>query len=329
VGNIPLDESTEKVSETKGEKDKHNFFRFLGFSNKFTEGTDRTEDNSVTKEQETENVIIKFLRLNKVFRIPALSVFVLFLLATFGGLIYLCWNLWIPSLWEWGFEPTTWRSIFSVLGAFYLVIIPFIPFTFFPIIGEIINLYLIEQEEIIADKFSELDRGQQSIETELGENDKTGLIPLIRYSRLKHEAYYSNCHVQTQSSIIYSIKAMWIGFIVIISGVGINFLPISIRDHFSVSNVQEISIAGGTVIEIISALFLWVYRSSIKQLTYFYNRQMDNHNVLICQRIAETMGEDKSDEAKKVIIEKILERGQKAETTGISIPGISKMAKSQ
>jgi len=34
-------------------------------------------------------------------------------------------------------------------------------------------------------------------------------------------------------------------------------------------------------------------------------------------------------ETKKVIIEKILERGQKAETSGIAIPGIGKMAKSQ
>mgnify|MGYP003561823226 CR=1 FL=1 len=101
---------------------------------------------------------------------------------------------------------------------------------------------------------------------------------------------------------------MWIGFVVIISGVGINFLPTSIRTLFDVSNVRDIAIAGGTVIEIISALFLWVYRSSINQLTYFYNRQMDNHNVLVCQRIAETM--DEPDETKKVIIERIMERGQ-------------------
>lgn len=286
-----------------------------------------TENTTEAKEQKKENVLIKFLRLNKVFRVPVLSALVLFALATTSALIYLCWYIWLPWLWSWGFEPTTWRSIFSVLGAFYLVIMPFIPFAFISFIGEILNLYLDEQEDIVAGKFSELNRGQKNIETELEKNDKAGLIPLIRYSRLQLEAYYSIGLDQTHRSFRYSIIAMWIGFIVIISGVAINFLPISIRELFAVSNMQNISIAGGTVIEIISALFLWVYRSSISQLTYFYNRQMDNHNVLICQRIAETM--ESSDETKKIIIEKILERGQKAEISGIRIPGITKMAKPQ
>lgn len=274
-----------------------------------------------------DNLFIKFLHLNKKFRIPAVFFLVLLALVAMVGLIYLCWYKLLPSLWSWGFEPTTWRSIFSVLGAFYLVFIPVIPVIIFEPIGNIINLYLNEQEEKIANKFFELDRGQQNIETELERNDKAGLIPLIRYSRLQLEAYYRIGLDQTHRSFRYSIIAMWVGFIVIISGVGINFLPTSIRELFSASNVNDISIAGGIVIELISALFLWVYRSSINQLTYFYNRQMDNHNVLICQRIAETM--EKSDDTKRVIIERILEHTQKAETRGFRIPGITKMVKSQ
>jgi hypothetical protein len=281
----------------------------------------------MTNSEKPENVFIKFLRLNKSFRIPALAVLVLLALASMGGLIYLCWYIWLPSLWSWGFEPTTWRSIFSAIGAFYLVCIPFSPLAGSSFIGNILSLYLNEQEEVVAGKFSELNRGQQSIEAELETKDKAGLIPLIRYSRLQLEAYYRIGLDQTHRSFRYSIIAMWVGFIVIISGVGINFLPISIRELFAVSNVKDISISGGTVIEIISALFLWVYQSSINQLTYFYNRQMDNHNVLICQRIAETM--KKSDDTKKVIIEKILERSQKAEVSGLRIPGITKIAKSQ
>jgi hypothetical protein len=49
-----------------------------------------------------------------------------------------------------------------------------------------------------------------------------------------------------------------------------------------------------------------VYRTSIRQLTYFYNRQMYNHSVLMCQRIADGMKE--SDPVKKTIVEKVLDR---------------------
>lgn len=288
---------------------------------------DEIKDSSGLKEEEKENVIIKFLRLNKSLRLPALTVFVLLGIGTIVGLGYFCWYVWLTPLWEWGFEPITWRSILSVLGAFYLVIIPLMPLAFVKYLGDIINLYIEEQEELVSEKFSALDKGQHSIEAELKQIDKAGLIPIIRYSRLQLEAYYRIGLDQTHRSFSYSIIAMWIGFVVIISGIGINFLPTSIRDLFEVSNVRDISIAGGTVIEIISALFLWVYRNSINQLTYFYNRQIDNHNVLICQRIAETMSE--SDEAKKVIIDNILERGQKAETGAFRIPGITKMVKSK
>jgi len=56
----------------------------------------------------------------------------------------------------------------------------------------------------------------------------------------------------------------------------------------------------------IAALFLWVYRSSIAQLTYFYNRQMHIHNVVMCYRMAASMKEP--DTAVGKIIDKVLEQ---------------------
>jgi len=309
--------------------DPHQTNKFTPFNASGNVQVDKDIENTLEAEDEKkkENTIIKFLRLNRVFRIPTISIFVILMLGIMGISAYFCWYLWLPKLWNWGFKPTTWRSILSIFGAIYLIIIPFISGYILPFIGKIIDLYLIEQEEEISNKFSKLTKGQKGIEVELEKNDKDSLIPLIRYSRLQLEAYYSIGLDQTHRSFRYSIVAMWIGFVVIISGIGINYLPTSIRESFSVNNIQDISVASGAIIEAISALFLWVYRSSIKQLTYFYNRQMDNHNVLICQRIAESM--TNSDEPKKLMIEKILERGQKAETNGLKIPGITKIAKPQ
>jgi hypothetical protein len=100
---------------------------------------------------------------------------------------------------------------------------------------------------------------------------------------------------------------MWIGFTIITFGVVIHVIDL---DRFGLrpidTNINTLIIISGAIVEIISALFLWVYRSSIKQLTYFYNRQMYNHSVLMSQRIAETMSD--SDELKKIMIEKLLDR---------------------
>lgn len=132
-------------------------------------------------------------------------------------------------------------------------------------------------------------------------------MPLLRYSRVQLEAYYEIGLTQTQRSFRYSVIAMWIGFSVIVSGIVIRVVDLG---KFGVrpldSDVSTLIIVSGAIIEVISALFLWVYRSSIRQLTYFYNRQLYNHSVLMSQRIAETM--TSADEVKKTIIEQLLDR---------------------
>jgi hypothetical protein len=63
----------------------------------------KNEDASDKKEQEKENVVIKFLRLNKSFRIPALSVFILLILVIIAGLGDCCGYVWLTPLGTGGF----------------------------------------------------------------------------------------------------------------------------------------------------------------------------------------------------------------------------------
>jgi hypothetical protein len=74
----------------------------------------------------------------------------------------------------------------------------------------------------------------------------------------------------------------------------------------SKADITVVAVAGSAFIEIIAALFLWVYRSSIVQLTYFYNRQMHIHNVVMCYRMASLMKEPDSTVAS--IVQKVLEQ---------------------
>lgn len=138
-------------------------------------------------------------------------------------------------------------------------------------------------------------------------DDSAGLVPLLKYSRLQLEAYYKIGLSHTRRSFFYSIVAMWVGFVFIIVGFLVHIFPIEKWGLVSpTGDIKTVIMAGGAIIEFVSALFLWVYRNSTAQLTYFYNRQIYTHNVLMCFRIAGTMTQ--SDEAKSNIIDKVLVR---------------------
>ena len=75
--------------------------------------------------------------------------------------------------------------------------------------------------------------------------------------------------------------------------------------------------------ELVSALFLFIFRSSTNQLTYFYNRQIFIHNALLSYKMATSMEEP--DTAKRMIIEKILEFGSTAKVKPTPMQGKRRM----
>jgi len=136
--------------------------------------------------------------------------------------------------------------------------------------------------------------------------DQAGLLPLLRYSRAQLDAYYVMGLAQTRRSFINAVIAMWIGFAILLSGIALYVGPVEqfgIRRPSTDFNLLVLSSA--VVVEVISALFLWVYRSTIGQLTFYYRLQMHAHTAILCFRIADTMGH--SDEAKRAIVDRLLD----------------------
>lgn len=245
-----------------------------------------------------------------------ITVLILLVIATIFGcfaLGYFCFYKWLPDFWDWGFglDGTVWKGIVTVFGAIYLVIIPFIPILISSgYIENIIKMFADDAEKEFNLKLETISRQQGSYEEKLEGNDNLGLIPLVTYSRLELEQYYKIGLTQTQKSYTYSILAMWIGLIVIISGIVLYFMPIGIvNDNYVSGNIQILVISSGIFTEFISALFLWIYKSSVNNLTYFYNRQIFIHNTLLAFKISTSMKD--GDDAKKIIIEKILDFGFK------------------
>ncbi|MCO5266082.1 MAG: hypothetical protein M9948_09435 [Lentimicrobium sp.] len=265
------------------------------------------------KKKEAKEWLLEWVKFqNSKVRMTVIISLILLLIITTAVAVYYCIFIWLPMLWNWGFDPPTWRGIFSVLGAIYLFIGPFIPFFLIgDIISGIFKLYATDAEKEFSSRINEINEKQSNYESILGETDTEGLIPLVTFSRIELEQYYKIGLTQTQRSYQYSILAMWFGFFIIAFGILSYIVPATfINKDFVSGNLQILTIGSGIITELVSALFLWIYKSSINRLTYFYNRQVFIHNTLLAFKISGSMKD--ADKARMLIVEKILEFGLNA-----------------
>lgn len=256
-----------------------------------------------------KNVIVSFLRKKSEYRLSVLISLVIIGIVATILLAYFCYFIWVPAIWDWGFDPITWKAIPAILGAFYLVLAPMFPYLgLWGTISGIGELYSEEAAVEFEANIHEIEVKQSGYEQVLKENDTEGLIPLVTFSRIELEQYYKIGLSQTQRSYQFSMIAMWLGFLIITFGIVSYIVPASfINKNLVEGNFQILTISSGIVIEIIAALFLGIYRDSINRSTYFYNRQVFIHNSLLAYKIATTM--KNPDLSKQLIIEKILEFG--------------------
>ena len=215
---------------------------------------------------------------------------------------------------NWGFtDGGIWSGFAAIYGALMLIVAPVgLLSGFFSWIEDIFEIYANDAQKEFQKKLDEIDKKRLTYEEKIEKTDSELLIPLITYSKLELETYYKLGLSQTQKSYKYSIIAMWVGFLLIIFGIVIYIIPSNILkiDNLEVSEkVKFITITSGVILELVSGLFLWIYKNSLTQLNYFYSRQIFIHNSLFAFRMAQTMKD--SDEAKKEIVSKILDFNSK------------------
>jgi hypothetical protein len=264
---------------------------------------------------ERESAVVLLLRRKPRWRLWALLLSVIAVLLGLTAMAAV-WMYVIPAVWHWSVAPLaqglTWEWVKVVPGLFGLIFMfavsIWLPGGPMVLLTHVLRVFAEESEEQLARRVDELGEGLAQAESELEKADPAGLVPIVRYSRAQLEAYYKIGLTQTQRSFRYSVIAMWLGFIVILAGLAYQVLPM---EHlFPAAGPPRIditlaAIGGSVVIELIAALFLWVYRSAISQLTYFYNRQLHIHNVLLCFRMAGAMKEP--DDTVRAIIDRVLE----------------------
>jgi hypothetical protein len=234
------------------------------------------------------------------------------LFCVFGvGLLAAVWIYAVPYVWhlspayEFGVVSSLTSVGAVVLALFAPVILVGIPFV---VLSSVVDVYARVINDEVSRTFDTAREEQGVAESELAMHDASGLKPLVRYSRIQLESYYRIGLIQTQRSFRYSVIAMWFGFFVILAGIVYQMFSLDQYFHPGTDkpDLKFVTLVSGAIIEVIAALFLWVYRSSIVQLTYFYNRQMHLHNVIFCYRMASSM--TSKDDTIRLIIGKVLDQ---------------------
>lgn len=140
----------------------------------------------------------------------------------------------------------------------------------------------------------------------LEKKDAAGLLPLLRYSRAQLDEYYAMGLAQTKRTFRHALVAMWLGFTLLILGLALYIGPVeTLGLERPDQNFNVLILSSAAIIELISVLFLWFYRSTIGQLTFYYRLQIRNHNAILCSRIASSMKD--GDDARRAIINSMLD----------------------
>jgi hypothetical protein len=143
------------------------------------------------------------------------------------------------------------------------------------------------------------------LERAIAEKDTPGLSQILRLSRLELQLWHNSTLKQNQRSFRYAILAMWVGFAILTVGLASAFGVAGLESPESgLLDINVVVLASGAIVEFVSGLFLWIYKSSQNQFRYFYDRQMANYDVLMAYRVADTMAE--RDECKSSVVETLL-----------------------
>jgi len=221
-------------------------------------------------------------------------------------LAYLCWYFLPIHLWKWA-NDVWWHWLAAWFGFLMLFVAPIwgvmIAFT---ITNYVTDLALWVEEIAVRKAKQTVHETEQEAINRLEQTDQAGLLPLLKYSRAQLDAYYEIGLNQTRRSFFNAVLAMWLGFALLLVGIALYVGPVEkLGLARPTQDFQILILAGATIIEFISALFLWVYRNTTAQLTFYYKRQMHSHTSILCFRMASTM--QQSDDAKRAIIDKVLD----------------------
>ena len=145
---------------------------------------------------------------------------------------------------------------------------------------------LLDKKESKAEE-KEIERKLKTVEESMGVDDID--IMKLMFSNLKElREYYVISKRQANKTFSASIFVCFLG--VIIYSLGIVFTCLLNQD------ISLISIISGTTVEIISALFFWMYSKSMSQLNIYHKRLSETEKYLITIQLVERISKESTEE---------------------------------
>lgn len=117
------------------------------------------------------------------------------------------------------------------------------------------------------------------------------------------EDYYTVTKRQARQTYSAAMIACILGFIIYLGGIYLSRDP----DSGGVSLVSSI---GGSIVEVISGLFFWLYSKASEQMKVYYDGLRETENYLSSLSVAEKMAPENRDSAYAYIITKMMDKGQ-------------------
>lgn len=140
---------------------------------------------------------------------------------------------------------------------------------------------------------------QEDAEKIIGDTFKSDdVIDLMLKNVRELREYYIISKRQATNAFSASLIVCFLGFIVYIAGIVVFVV--------SGENALLLTTISGTIVEVISGLFFWLYRHAIKQLNIYHQRLGTTEKYLTAIRLVDKMGQDKHDDMYKHIIESVL-----------------------
>lgn len=128
--------------------------------------------------------------------------------------------------------------------------------------------------------------------TSIKRNDtiKANILELMLANMKEIKEYYILSKSQSKKSFAIAIIMGMLGFMLI--GVSI-FISVLLKDNIAAMIIPAI---GAVVVDLISAIFLVVYKKSVEQLNHYYSELHENEKFLSSINLVSSLSKEKQDE---------------------------------
>jgi len=125
------------------------------------------------------------------------------------------------------------------------------------------------------------------------------LVALMKVSDRYLDRYYNQTEVQANKSFKVSLAVGMFGLVVISLGIALLFM--------GETSPAYVTTAAGVLSEFISAVFFFLYNSTVKSMSKYHNKLVLSQNISIALRVAEDLPDDIKGQAKADLIKQLVQ----------------------